>query len=301
MKPGATASPVASISRAPDALAASAGSISAAILRSLSATSARKRGAPLPSTTTALRTTTSYSMPAIIRESQHPAQTRARFSHLDQAGGVAAGAGAAGEYSIDLRVGKLHVRAEHGCDRFAEVGRHSEVALLVQARRRESGPAAVDFAAFHWTAHHPHHVAVSVIGAAVAVLMHRAAEFRDHEDDGVLVVRAERLGETREALGQRLQMSCELAGRRAFADVRIPAAERHERDANGRVAADQTREPVGVIGETLRRWRAGIGLGHVLRQFANEAHAGLASVAIGAAYRIVADVHLVEGGFDDRP
>src|SRR5208282_1444359 len=41
MKPGAIASPVASISRAADALAASPGSISAAILRSLIATSAR--------------------------------------------------------------------------------------------------------------------------------------------------------------------------------------------------------------------------------------------------------------------
>jgi hypothetical protein len=98
-------------------------------------TSAGKRGAPLPSTTTALRTTTSYSMPAIIREYQHPAQTRARFLDLDQAGGVAVGVGAAGEYSIDLCVGKLHVRAQHVRDWFAEVGRHGEVALLVEARR----------------------------------------------------------------------------------------------------------------------------------------------------------------------
>src|ERR1700683_3542708 len=97
-------------------------------------------------------------------------------SHLDQAGDVAARVGAAGEYSVDLRVGELHVGPQHGWDWVAEVGRHCEVALLVEARGREARAPAINFSPLHRTAHHPHHVAVSVIGAAVAVLMHRAAE-----------------------------------------------------------------------------------------------------------------------------
>ncbi len=227
---------------------------------------------------------------------------RARRSlYFDQAVDVAARARASWEYSIDLRVGKLHVRSQHRRDWFAEVGRHREVALLVEARGREARPSAVNLAAFHRAAHHPHHVAVAVIGAAVAVLMHRAAELGNHQDDGVLVVRPQRLREARESLAERLQMSRELAVGGAFVDVRIPAAERHERDANRRIAPDQTREAVGVVGESLRRRRAGVGLRHILREFAHQPHARLASVAIRAADRIVADVHLVERRFDHRP
>src|SRR5208282_733560 len=200
MKPGAIASPVASISRAAEALAASPGSISAAILRSLIATSARKRGAPLPSTTTPPRTTTSYSMYAIIRDGRRPAQTRPGFSHLDQAVDVAAGTRTSGEYSIDLRIGELHVRSEHRSDRLAKIGRYRQIALLIEVRCRESRPPAINFSPFHRSAHHPHDVAVPVIGATVAVLMHRAAELRDHQDDGVLVARPQRLREARQPL-----------------------------------------------------------------------------------------------------
>ena len=147
----------------------------------------------------------------------------------------------------------------------------------------EAGPFSVDLAAVYWTAHYPHHVAVAVIGAAVAVLMHRAAEFRDHENHGVLVARAERLGEAREPFAERLQMSRELPIGTALVDVRVPSAERHKRDPDSWVAADQMREAVGVVGKSLRRRRARIGLRHVLGELADQAFARFAAVAICAA------------------
>ena len=58
--------------------------------------------------------------------------------------------------------------------------------------------------------------------------------------------------QAREPLAERFQMSCELPLGRAFADVRIPSAERHERDANPGIAPNQPRQAVGVVGESLR-------------------------------------------------
>ena len=96
---------------------------------------------------------------------------------------------------------------------------------------------------------------MSMIGAAVAVLMHRAAEFRNHHDYGVTVCRPERLGEMREALAERLQMARELARRAALIDVRVPSAEREESDADARVAPNQLRETVGIVAEAIRAGR----------------------------------------------
>ena len=73
------------------------------------------------------------------RREANPDAIRARFPDLDQTGDVAARAGAAGEYSVDLRIGELHVRAHHCRDWVAEVGRDG---ALVEARGREAQPLA---------------------------------------------------------------------------------------------------------------------------------------------------------------
>src|SRR5579864_7865105 len=97
---------------------------------------------------------------------------------------------------------------------------------------------------------------MAMVGAAVAVLAHRASELRDDQDDRVLVVRSERGCETREPLAKRLQMVCELALRRALIDVRVPSAEREKSEPDARVARDQMRKAAGVVGESFGRGRA---------------------------------------------
>ena len=67
----------------------------------------------------------------------------------------------------------------------AEVGRDREVASFEATLRREARPSSVDLAAAHAAADDQHRVAVAVIGAAVAVLRHRAPELRHREHDGV--------------------------------------------------------------------------------------------------------------------
>ena len=73
----------------------------------------------------------------------------------------------------------------------AEVGRDREVAALVALLAREPGPPAVDAAAADAAADHHHRVAVSVVGAAVAVLAHGPAELRHRQDDRVFHAIAE--------------------------------------------------------------------------------------------------------------
>src|SRR5579872_2775315 len=83
------------------------------------------------------------------------------------------------------RIGDAEMPHDDFAEHVAEVGRDREVASFVSMLDGEAGPAAVDLPAAHAAADDHHRVAVAVIGAAVAVLAHRAAELRHREDDGV--------------------------------------------------------------------------------------------------------------------
>src|SRR5437879_7297755 len=67
-----------------------------------------------------------------------------------------------------------------------KIGGQLEVAPLVELLGTESRPFAVNLAALHRAAQHKHTVSVSVIGAAIAVFVRGAAEFR-HGDDHDIV------------------------------------------------------------------------------------------------------------------
>ena len=53
--------------------------------------------------------------------------------------------------------------ADEFCEDVAIIGRDGQVAPFEQLFRLESGPLAVDFAAFDWAAEHEHRVAVAII------------------------------------------------------------------------------------------------------------------------------------------
>src|SRR5437763_15749884 len=82
-------------------------------------------------------------------------------------------------------------RRQHG----TKIGRHSKIAAFVEHVRSEAGPLAVHPAALHGAAQYPGDIAVAVLGAAIAVLAHRAAEFGQHDNRRVPPIRAERFGE----------------------------------------------------------------------------------------------------------
>src|SRR5215475_1209430 len=68
----------------------------------------------------------------------------------------------------------------------AIVGCNSEIATFEELFFFEARPLPVHLAAVDRTADHDHKAAMSVIGSAVAVLFHRAAEFGHRYQDNVL-------------------------------------------------------------------------------------------------------------------
>src|SRR5579863_2991168 len=67
----------------------------------------------------------------------------------------------------------------------AIIGQHRIVAVLKQRRLFDLDLLARDTSTIDAATHHPVDAAVTVIGAAVAVLAEGTAEFGDHDDDGV--------------------------------------------------------------------------------------------------------------------
>src|SRR5579883_3334012 len=130
-------------------------------------------------------------------------------------------------------------RGENRGKDLAEIGRHGEVAMLIELRRRQARPLAIDAAAPDRAAQNPDHVAVAVVGAVRVVLAQGAAELGDDDDGGVLPLGAEAAGEGGKALAERAQVIRELALVSALIDMRIPAAERREGEADAPVAAQE--------------------------------------------------------------
>src|SRR6266704_6176157 len=80
----------------------------------------------------------------------------------------------AGEDRGQVRRGQ--VAREDLAQEIAEVGGEAEIAPVVELAGAEPGPAPVDPAALDGPPQHEGEARVAVVGAAVAVLAHRAAE-----------------------------------------------------------------------------------------------------------------------------
>ena len=89
-----------------------------------------------------------------------------------------------------------------------EVGGDGKVASLMQGARIQAGPLAQYLAAVDAATQRPHHIAVPVVGAVVAVLAHRAAELRHHQHHRVVEGRAEPCCQCRQAGSERAQAIC---------------------------------------------------------------------------------------------
>src|SRR4051812_45233585 len=133
---------------------------------------------------------------------------------------------------------------DHGGHHTAVIGGDGEIAALEQRRHRQSGPLAIDLAAADAAAEYLDRVAVAVVGAAIPILFHGAAEFRQDHDDGVVpdcsTGAVERLGEGGEPVAERAQAVGELALLVALADMRVPAAEAQERKPDIAIAGNQS-------------------------------------------------------------
>ena len=127
--------------------------------------------------------------PPIVRRADTPLR-ELRQLHPDQAGDVARIGRTLRENLCDLRRRQLHMRAQYRRDWLAKIRRYRDIAILVEGRIVKPGPPTVNAPAPHTSAHHLHHIPMPVIGAAVAIFMHRASELGNHDDYGIAVGRA---------------------------------------------------------------------------------------------------------------
>src|SRR5262245_37014546 len=104
----------------------------------------------------------------------------------------------------------------------AEVRGEREIAPLVELLRLETGPLAVHLLAVHAAADHEQRARVSVVRAAIAVLPHRAPEFRHRHDDDVRHAITEIGDERRDRLREVGQTRRELTRRAALVHMRVP-------------------------------------------------------------------------------
>src|SRR5258706_6567559 len=105
------------------------------------------------------------------------------------------------------------------------IGGDGEIAAFEQLRGRKARPVAITAATAHPPAGQPDHVAVAMIGAAVAVLLNGAAELGDDDDDRVVPVATQAAGQRGQPIAERTQPVGELTLVVALLDMRVPAAE----------------------------------------------------------------------------
>ena len=132
----------------------------------------------------------------------------------------------------------------------AEIGRDRQVTALPELLALEPRPLAVNLAALDVAAEDEHRVAVAMVRAAVAVLLHRPAELRHRDHDDVRHAIAEVLGERGDARREVVQAVRDLSLRAALVRVVIPIPCFRERDFEAEVAFDDLRDlpervPVG--------------------------------------------------------
>src|SRR5579872_7625746 len=106
----------------------------------------------------------------------------------------------------------------------AKVSGDGQVAILVELLVTHARPFGVNVAALHLSAHHEHGIRVTVVGAAVAVFVRGASEFRHADENDVVHLIAHVLMERSEALAEIAQQIGELTFDAAFVDVIVPAA-----------------------------------------------------------------------------
>src|SRR5579862_2909826 len=115
---------------------------------------------------------------------------------------------------------------EQTCKHRAIVGQYRIVAILKQRRLLDLDLLADDASAIDAAAHHPIDAAVTMIGAAIAILAEGAAEFGDHDDDRVAPgCGPDLFGESGKPAAEFAHAIGEITGCRTLVDVGVPAAD----------------------------------------------------------------------------
>src|SRR5262249_48318018 len=110
-----------------------------------------------------------------------------------------------------FRIRDAHVFDDDLCEHVPEVGSDGEIAALVPFVGSETRPRAVNVTTTQAAANHEHRIAMTVIRAAVAVLIHRPSKLRHRQNDDVRHAIAEIGDERRDASREVVEPLRELA------------------------------------------------------------------------------------------
>src|SRR6202163_4741475 len=170
---------------------------------------------------------------------------------------------------MDARKNPLNARGfqpEHALEQPGEhgtiVGQDRIVAILKKVCLLDLDLFAENTAAIDAAAHHPVDAAVTVIGAAVAVLPKGAAKFGDHDHHRISPSRRSNLfGKTCKRAAEFAEAVGEISCRRTLIDMGVPAADidKTKVELLAHQPADASRRQL----EATRRNRAAIGRGHL--------------------------------------
>src|ERR1700730_18572773 len=206
----------------------------------------------------------------------------------------------AGEDLRELAVVEAQVAFEDCGEDHTVVGGDREVTALIELRRREAGPVAVDTAAADAAAQDPSYIPVAVLGAAIAVLSDPATELGENDDDGVVPGVAETSGKGEEPLAERSQPVGELTLGLALFHVSVPAAEAQKHQPDVPVLANEVGEPCRLSRKSGRRGGTVVGAPHLAREPANQLGPCSPPLPVSLAYRVFTGVEPVEGTADFR-
>ena len=149
-----------------------------------------------------------------------------------------------------LRIGDAEMAHHDLPEDVAKIGRDGQVAAFVALVDSQAGPPPVDLATFHPAADDHHGVAVTVVGAAVAVFATARPNSDMVSDHGVGHPIA-KVGDKRsELLREIVQPRGELPLASALVDVGIPAADVRERDLETDVGFGELRDLLGAPDQT---------------------------------------------------
>src|SRR5688572_20948959 len=102
------------------------------------------------------------------------------------------------------------------------VGCQIEIASFIEDLRRQTRPPTQDSATADLATQHEHHIGVTVIGSAIAVLARGATKLRHRDYDGIFQPIAEIAIKSTQAFAKLPQAIGQLTGSAPFIDVCIP-------------------------------------------------------------------------------
>ena len=149
----------------------------------------------------------------------------------------------------------------HRRNHFTKVHNNGQIPAFEKIFLAKTPPVSVNFAAPNRSAHHPDHIAMTVIGSSVAVLFDSSTELGDNHDHSIFVLSTESASQIGQTLTQNRELVGKLTPARPLVDMGIPATQSQKCYLGVAIFAEETAQlstetfEITHIGRAfVRRW-----------------------------------------------